>query len=499
MEINKLSKIKMALRIALPCLALSVIMSACSNDDMAEDVIVDNNISNGLTFEASLPSLEETPSTRIGIDETLLTTNPNITEPLIWVVGDKLSFIFVKEGEGPVGQVVEYAVTSVGNRNRSCSMSPVTPTTINGGDGTYNVYVVTPSSENNFFSGLSSFCNINLSGQSQPATVNNYRNLSDFLYLYASTTVRVEGGGITSGGSLSFAIATSLLRFNVKNVTGSDATIDKITISHSGSSEHQFYSNRVFNPTTGAFTGGTRVSSLELDTEKTLSNDGNFDAYLSIFPTEGFADAADNKIAIRVDYIANGAPKHKDFEWPVSAFSSNPPHAVFRSSGRFLFNLTLDEGEESNDGEHKCNIDTHEYAAYSFHDGSSTITWMVSPLLDINGEVVYDTHVRNCPDGWRGPMLADLENLYKEIETHGLRNYFLTHMPSVLLYWGNNPNPETITQPCLIGNTRFSHIGNLRVNSIIFHQDGTTTLDTMPSLIGTNEIHAFRYPVRCIR
>jgi hypothetical protein len=337
----------MALRIALPCLALSVVMSACSNDDALEYVVVDNNVSTGMVFKASFPVSEGEVSTRMGLNENLIPLNPNITEPLIWIDGDKLSFNFVKNGMA--GQVVEYKVTDVADRGRSCSLVPVTTPTFTEGDGTYTVYAVTPSSPNNFLNGFSNFCNVNLTNQSQPSVVDNYKNLSNYLYLYAKTTVEVENGALKSGNSLSFAIATSLLRFNVTNATGAEATVDKITISHTGSSDHPFYSTRVFDPTksTGMFSNGTTVGSLTLETDKVLSDGGKFDAYLSIFPTEGFADAADNKIAIRVDYLdADGEPKHKDFEWSVSAFSSNPPYAVFRSSGRFLFNLTLDEGEE---------------------------------------------------------------------------------------------------------------------------------------------------------
>ena len=338
MKIVQLLKLKMALRIALPCLALSVLMPACSNDDVTEDVVVDNTVSSGLVFKASFPALEDDASTRLGINEDLIPLNPNITEPLIWIEGEKFSFNFVKGG---VGQVVEYVITSVADKGRSCVMEPVAaPTLVNG---EYTVYVVTPHSDFNFIEGSSTSCLINLSGQSQPASVDNYANLSNYLYAYAQTTIEVAGNDIVGSNSLSFDLATSLLRFNVTNATGDDATITNITISHTGTTP-QFRTSGVFNPTTGTFSGSGSASSLSLPTAKTLSDGDAFDAYLSIIPTAGFENATE-KISIRVDYTdADGETTHKDWEWSVNEFSSSDPYAAFNASGRFLFTLKLGDG-----------------------------------------------------------------------------------------------------------------------------------------------------------
>jgi hypothetical protein len=404
MKIEKLSKVKMVLRIALPCLALSVIMSACSNDDITEDMVVGDSLSTGLVFNASFPALEDgNPSTRVGLNESLIPINPNITEPLIWIAGDKLSFNFV--ANGTVGQVIEYEVTNVGSRGRSCSLRPVSSTTL--ADGTYTVYAVTPHSTNNFLSGLINLCNVDLSGQSQPEVVDSYKNLSNYLYVYAKTTVVIQNGAIISGGNnLSFAIATSLLRFNVTNATGEEVTVDKITVSQTGSAPAQFYTYRQFDPTssTALFSGGgSGVSSLTLETDKPLSDGGKFDAYLSIFPTEGFSSVDDNKISIRVDYIADGENKHKDFEWSVSAFSSSAPYAAFRASARFLFNLNLmDENSENEQGDYdNLTFTPIEYGDYYFTPNSYISTKsnhkIISGIYFLHSNAIDDDF---CPVGW---------------------------------------------------------------------------------------------------
>ena len=406
MKIVQLLKLKMALRIALPCLALSVLMPACSNDDVTEDVVVDNTVSSGLVFKASFPALEDDASTRLGINEDLIPLNPNITEPLIWIEGEKFSFNFVKGG---VGQVVEYVITSVADKGRSCVMEPVAAPTLANGE--YTVYVVTPHSDFNFIEGSSTSCLINLSGQSQPASVDNYANLSNYLYAYAQTTIEVAGNDIVSSNSLSFDLATSLLRFNVTNATGDDATITNITISHTGTTL-QFRTSGVFNPTTGTFSGSGSASSLSLPTAKTLSDGGAFDAYLSIIPTAGFGNATE-KISIRVDYTdAGGDATHKDWEWSVNEFSSSAPYAAFNASGRFLFTLKFGDGQNNNSGDPSYDFDIHvdTYQNYYITSNLYLSLFKNSVYVDDRYWIPYYYYLSiPCPDGYKlfGSQIID--------------------------------------------------------------------------------------------
>jgi len=418
MKIVQLLKLKMALRIALPCLALSVLMPACSNDDVTEDVVVDNTVSSGLVFKASFPALEDDASTRLGINEDLIPLNPNITEPLIWIEGEKFSFNFVKGG---VGQVVEYVITSVADKGRSCVMEPVAAPTLANGE--YTVYVVTPHSDFNFIEGSSTSCLINLSGQSQPASVDNYANLSNYLYAYAQTTIEVAGNDIVSSNSLSFDLATSLLRFNVTNATGDDATITNITISHTGTTP-QFRTSGVFNPTTGTFSGSGSASSLSLPTAKTLSDGGAFDAYLSIIPTAGFENATE-KISIRVDYTdAGGETTHKEWEWSVNEFSSSDPYAAFNASGRFLFTLKLGDGQggDPNDPMPFPNPNEIIIGKYGFTwdqvNADADVSLVNEDGLWLNG---YQNLITSCPSGYTyfysslpTDLLTALADLYKQ-------------------------------------------------------------------------------------
>ena len=493
MKIKKLSKINMALRIALPCLALSVIMPSCSNDDISEDVVADDSISTGLVFNASFPALEENPSTRMGLNESLIPINPNITEPLIWIAGDKLSFNFV--ASGTTGQVIEYEVTNVGSRGRSCSLRPVTSTIL--ADGTYNVYAVTPASEDNFPSGLSTLCGVDLSDQSQPEVVDRYKNLSNYLYMYAKTTVVIQNGAIVSGGNnLSFAIATSLLRFRVTNATGDEVAVDKITINKTGSATSQFYTYRNFDPTssTTMFSSGSRVNSLTLETDKTLSDDGTFDAYLSIFPTEGYSSVDDNKISIRVDYIANGENKHQDWEWPVSAFSSSAPYAAFRSSARFLFNLTLSEedGEDNanSDGTKNEQIGSNTYKTYKFPIGvdGADVTWMVqnskegSPMHAGTGHgSFYNPANRSsaCPYGWRLPSIAELLALCQFVKSNEMTGVF----------FGDAAPKHAVMNGMVQSTTDF----------MLFCSNGCVSVSSDASAFERTWLNNVSYYVRCLR
>ena len=330
---------KNTLYAVLSCIALSFVATACSNEESS--LLSKENTGNGISFTA-IASLPVEYSTRVGIDGDEITDDGNAAEPIIWLNGDSFSFNFVRAGDQTgKGKIIKYVASNVSDNGMSCVMNADPALEIE--DGFYQVYVLTPHQSGNFVEGALNKSTIDLSGQNQPsnAKANDFNNLQGYIYQYATTLVQIVDNKIVLGETrLKFSTITSMLRFKITNGTDNQAIIKRIAVAHKGNSEDQFHTVYSYDPTNSAnpFSEGTRVKTLALETNQTLAIQDAFDAYLSIFPTQGYPAGTNDQLSITVYFDKAGVAMEKTWDVPVSSFPNN---AGFIAGGRFLLRLNL--------------------------------------------------------------------------------------------------------------------------------------------------------------
>ena len=382
---NKTSlSLKRTLLATLPCFALSLFAVSCSDDDSA---VVTDNTTKGktITFTTGDPVITDY-STRLGLNEDNLPTDAADDETLIWHDGDELAFNFVKYGE-TVGKVYPYTISPVGSGRYDIT----TDSEINISNGLYEVHVVSPGLEpdvKTFKGGDVTATTIDLRGQEQPETTDNYKNLTDYYYQYAYTLLKIEDNEIVHGGSyLEFTALTSLIRYRITNSFDDPIQVVKINLSYNDDSTSPFYTRGTFDPTAAKPAiqpVGSPVKTLALKTEKTLAKGEQFNAFLSMLP---ISIPASTNITYTVFFNMGGQLYKK--VWNVTA--ANLANGNMTAGGRWLQGLTmtdgnvtladeselLDEQEDESeiidgvpyetDGGYSVSFDGNEYDVYSIN------------------------------------------------------------------------------------------------------------------------------------
>ena len=344
MKKNIFLSLKRTLLATLPCLALSLFAVSCSDDDSA---VVTDNTTKGktITFTTGDPVITDY-STRLGIDENNLPTSGNENEPLIWLDGDGLAFNFVKYGE-TVGQVYPYTISPVGSGRYAIT----TDSEMNISNGLYEVHVVSPCLEpgvKTFKGGNVAVTAIDLRGQEQPATTDNYKNLTDYYYQYAYTLVKIEDNEIVHGGShLAFTPLTSLIRYRITNSFDDPIQVVKINVSYNDNSTSPFYTQGTFDPTAAKPAiqpVGSPVKTLGLKTKKILAKGEQLNAFLSMLP---ISIPASTNITYTV-FFNRGFQLYKKV-WNVTA--ANLANGNLTAGGRWLQGLNVTDGNITEAGE----------------------------------------------------------------------------------------------------------------------------------------------------
>ena len=340
MKKNIFLSLKRTLLATLPCMALSLFVVSCSDDDSA---VVTDKATKGktITFTTVAPVITDY-STRVGIDEGNLPTSGTDNEPLFWLEGDELAFNFVKYGE-TVGQVYPYTISPVGPGRYEIT----TDSEINISNGLYEVHVVSPSLEpgvKTFSGGDVAGTTIDLRGQEQPETTNNYKNLTDYYYQYAYTLVKIEDNEIVQGGNfIEFTALTSLIRYRITNSFDDPIQVVKINVSYNDNSTSPFYTRGTFDPTAAEPAiqpVGSPVKTLGLKTEKTLAKGEQLNAFLSMLP---ISIPASTNITYTV-FFNKGGQLYKKV-WNVTA--ANLANGDVPAGGRWLQGLTMTDGNIS--------------------------------------------------------------------------------------------------------------------------------------------------------
>ena len=330
--------IKSALRLALPCLALALLFTACSNDEYEPTPGGSDNVTSGMVrFTASAPLRSDIVTTRIGIDDA---TKPTVDqfdtekEPVIWIADDRVSVFFVPQEEGEVIHA-QFRVdgSTLSEDHKSAELVNVDP--LNISNGTYTIYAFTPYDAGNEFNRVS----LDLSNQTQQVSHSNYKHLGN------TASMRTDGVGATfTAGTTSdpvsfqFAHITSFLRFNITNSL--DAAINVIGISLA----HPYLcTNATYDVENGVLSDNIYSSlSLSLDGGKYLSENEAFDAYFSTLPIYSNSSETD-QLDLTIHYTYNDTESSLHFQISASELISAFNDHLFPVGTRFLFDVSISD------------------------------------------------------------------------------------------------------------------------------------------------------------
>ncbi|WP_352421430.1 DUF4465 domain-containing protein [Proteiniphilum sp.] len=268
------------------------LLGACTDIDEL------GNIDNGQVQNQKISisvSVDDGISTRAGIVEG--NTHYVSGEEFYWSEGDEIRLYFVKDGGS--GEVIPNALFEAENVNGNTA--DFTGTIPNGLNGTYHIYAAKDLEQTS----LSSTQLKGLLPQNQTQTGKSSNGIVLPMLSSPIQSVQIVNGALTGNQSLDFNLKqlNSLLRFTLENNTSQAMTIEKIVISvenSEGASVAAFANEATIEMNSGTEIKWDNIGSalsnemaLEIEqngTEATIAENGKFDAYLSVLPSEGFTN-----------------------------------------------------------------------------------------------------------------------------------------------------------------------------------------------------------------
>jgi hypothetical protein len=375
---NQLS-IKSALRFALPCLAASLLFTACSNEDIETTPEYNDSVNPTVRFSASAPLSSEVASTRIGIDDANKPTVGNHTqsEPVIWIADDEVSVVFVPEGNGNrVYAKFKVDGPTISNDGTSAELVSVDiPTTLSGN---YTVYAITP-----FTTQTANQLNFDLSTQTQLVGHTNYNHLGNSTIMRAAGKPATFTNGATDAVvNFEFEYLTSFLRFNITNDLDESITVTGINLSHPDliKAARLNYVNGNLNQPSNA------DLYLQFGAGMVLAPNTAFDSYFSAFPLS----ASTGNLTLTVYYTDGDGAKEKPFTIPVDDLTGSSPY--FPAGSRFLFEISLSS---------TTSFDYYEFG--NFYITKNGAVNSTDKCISPSGTVYtryYDNKTDYCPDGF---------------------------------------------------------------------------------------------------
>jgi hypothetical protein len=449
---------------ALPCLALSLCVSSCSEDDSA---VLNDKATKGetITFTAKVPVITDY-STRMGVDKDNLATSNSQAEPLIWLLDDRIAFNFVKYGE-TTGQVVEYVVADLVDGGVYCRMDPLDDN-LDLEDGLYQVYVISPNLPTTFPGGAIAGTTIDMTGQIQSGGTTDFGHLADYHYQNAYTVLEIKNNEVFAGStSLNFTNLTSLIRYHVINSFGYDVTVVNIKVGFDDKSRSPFYTKGRFDLPSDAPAiqpaGSSHVSTIGMTTAQPLAHGDNFDAFMALIPTEEVLSSS--RITYTIFFTKSDGHLYKKV-WsnlPVSYLNNGDIPA----GTRYMQELTLQGTHETADaselvdeveeelGDPEPDPDqpdipslegypVFQYKGY-YYTPSLYLADKLSSNLSPYTQLTNDIGPSVCPDGWSLLLVSTIYNFsveervalfetidflpgsnYKGTIYNASRNFFLT-------------------------------------------------------------------------
>ena len=416
MNFENYLSLRKVLHIAMPCLALSLLMASCSNEEATGASNEITSPATNLTLTATVPVAKQSFSTRIGIDDDKIVNNANADEPYVWLEGEKLTLYWKNLHDPSADKVIEFVVSGVTGDRQGCTMKPVDPQE-EILDGFYKIHSLSPHTELNFVNGELT-ATIDLGNRNQPSDAVDHSYLSDKMYQYATTVVQVHDGAVISGTTnLPFEFITSLMRVRVVNNTGLSINVSKVKLYYSTEDNPQFYSKGIF--TANEFVGahsyeavpGATLNDLSITTSKELAKDESFNVYMSFFPTAGYMQGSAETLNMVVEYVVNEIEGDLIREVSVNhaSFKKGTTFLSFEGGDRHLLTLTINT-EDLPDGAipppPASNFVQHNGYEYTYNQVSD-----ISLIKHTSGQYVYVAYGAleiACPAGFVPLNLTDL-------------------------------------------------------------------------------------------
>ena len=399
--------IKNTLCFALPCLASTLLFTACSNDASEPTTVGSEPATSGIVrFTASVPT-SDAVTTRIGIDDVKKPTIENylVDEPVIWLEDDKVSVFFVPERGGDVVHA-QFKVDKSTLSTDKQSTDLVNVDDLSYLDGNYTIYAFTPYKETNKLDLIS----LDLSNQFQAVNHNNYSHLG------STASMRSKGVGATfTNGSTStnvnfdFEHIASFLRFHIKNGLNENVNVTGISLTHPN-----MFAAATYNAASNVLTAGTSGSTISLsfgEEGKSLESDGSFDAYMSAFPVS-MTSNFDKELGLIFTFDDGTKmslkPTPSDLGYSVQS-------GMFAAGTRFFFDITLSK-DAPLPPVSSITYDGYYYTYDKVNTSLSNIFYLGDkPFVNF-------TDLPNaCPSGYTSVHFDDLRG-YKTPELNQLRN-----------------------------------------------------------------------------
>jgi len=466
----KLKTLKNKYAFACPLFALGLVLGSCSQEESDEFIPNKETQKNTLTFTAN-PVAAETK----GISTKVSITPQRNNDVLNWEENDKVTFYFLGDN---YEDKKTYTVSVDGSNASITGGKPSDP-------DEYKILALYPDRSSNF----SSSATILTIPDALTQTEDN-SHLKDYIYMYArpETTIKIDDEGNATGGdiALDFTLLTSLLRFEIENTSSSDVTLKSVTISYPND-DAKLYSrvaldeeNSVVYPANGSNSHASMTLNFsDLLLEAGEDTQGN----LCVFPTTG-ASALNIDLSVQ---LSDG----NDINIPYEIVDIQN----LESEARYIIPITFGSGDLTIEpGSRTLFLDGNEYMTFRYHDGSKVTTWMVTPLKDEYGRVIYANNFDSCPDGWYMPTVNDMISLSEVWSTYNLGQLFETYKPSIVGYSNDQPYDG---MGVIIGGDKFFLNAMYSWYNIIIPTGEYNSVYVYD--FDTTGHWRYRYPIRCVK
>jgi CotH protein. len=337
-------------RLFLPTLFFSLLLISCSEERALYLPEVPSIEKQKLTIKASSLSKEtKSVTTRITVDADRKDNIWTNSEPITWVEGDafKVKFLGTENSE----YVETFTLSSIDDNDAYFDGTPPE-------EGGYGVYAFYPASKATFEATEKKLT----MPREQIQKGNDYSHLGKTAYMYdkvattANTGVYVNAdGSLSEDLTLNFKHLTSLIRFHVTNNTGTSIKVESIKMSFSGANS-QLYKTVKFDESTGMVTLDESAIdneyddlTLKIEESPSISANGTFDGYMSIFQTNGYESTSTEYYNFEVSFYTTEDPTEIfNVDIPIDVKDMNfggDKLAKFEAGKRYVIILDLIPGD----------------------------------------------------------------------------------------------------------------------------------------------------------
>jgi len=477
----KLERLKSKSIFAFPILAFSLALSSCSEDkEVGATKVADKG--QAVTLKAN-PLTTETRevSTRVSLNPS---GSASGTDVLRWENNDRISFHFY-DSENYLQFNSEFTVSVAdGGVADLTGNIPTTP-------GKYNIYAISPKLDNNdFFVGDQlGVSNLRIPQTQVQTSHRNTNHLKPYLYLHAKATdadgIVVRGVDDWSGDvSLDFSVKSSILRFDIDNLSSQNVTLKSITISYPTANTGILYSMNRLDEESGDLipVAAAKYESMTLDMSSVqLDNLDSYTGYMAVFPTGGVGD-------LNIDLTVVDENENQQ----TIKYKTNAP--AFTSSTRYSVYLDIQPTDYITyhpDGSHDYQTNsgnTYRIKQYPTGENGELEWWFLTNSRESNpifhGENYYYVFSKRdvaCPDGWFIPTTSAFRRLGSYLDSNNLFDEFLDIHNTPGGLWIGSPNSIYRSHLWVLATSTLSiHGGSIPLNDVFLYDTISRTYEIDP-------------------